>query len=124
MAEESDTIKPAEASATEPPKPTIHEAELASGASGGVYRGAEIDLATAVARRQNGENVLVCGDDLKANRRLAEQVEAVVGPYVRSAPHKRYADPRALPHFQQQNAEHEGHTFYETAQQKAIRRKA
>src|SRR5262245_35844888 len=59
-----------------PPPVTIHEAELASGASGGVIRGAEIDFSTAVARRRAGKNVVVCGDDLKANRRQAEQVEA------------------------------------------------
>jgi hypothetical protein len=123
MADDSNPPQPAEPSATEPPKPTIHEAELASGASRGVNCGAGIDLATAVARRQNGENVVVCGDDLKANRRLAERIEAAVGPYVRSAPHKQHAGPRALPHFQQQDAEHEGHTFYETPQQKAMRKK-
>ena len=80
-------------------------------------------MGTAVARGQRGENVVVCGDDLKANRRLAERIEAAVGPYIRSAPHKHYAGTRALPHFQQQDPEHQGHTFYETVQQKAIRRK-
>lgn len=113
--------------ALEPPAPlppTIHEADLASGASGGVLRGAEIDFETAVARRQAGKNVVVCGDDLKANRRQAEQIEAAVGPYLRSAPHKRSAGPRALPHFQQQDEDHEGHTFYETPNVRAMRRKA
>jgi hypothetical protein len=123
MAEESKAAQPAGASGTPPPIPRIHEAELASGAPGGVIRGIEIDLATAVARRQSGENVVVCGDDLKANRRLAEQIEAAVGPCVRSAPHKQHAGPRALPHFQQQDPAHQGHTFYETAQQKAMGRK-
>jgi hypothetical protein len=102
----------------------IHEAELASGASGGVIRGAEIDVGAAVARRQAGENVVVCGNDLKANRRQAEQIEAAVGPYVRSAPHKRSAGSRALPHFQQQEESHEGHTFYETSNLRAMRRKS
>jgi hypothetical protein len=123
MAEESNVAPPGEPSATAPPMPTIHEAELASGASGAVIRGIEIDMATAVARRHRGENVVVCGDDLKANRRLAERIEAAVGPCIRSAPHKHHAGTRALPHFQQQNPEHEGHAFYETVQQKAIRRK-
>jgi hypothetical protein len=50
--------------ATAPPEPTIHEAELGSGASGAVIRGAEIDFEAAVARRRAGENVVVCGDDL------------------------------------------------------------
>lgn len=114
--------------ALEPPSadesPTVHEAELAPGASGGVYRGFEFDVEAAIARRQIGGNVVVCGNDLKANRRLAEKIEAAVGPYVRSAPHRISAGPRALPHFQQQNPDHEGHCFYETPKQKALRRKA
>jgi hypothetical protein len=109
---------------TAPPPVTIHEAELASGPSGGVIRCAVIDVAAAVARRQRGENVVVCGDDLKANRRQAEQIEAAVGPYLRSAPHRQSAGRRALPHFQQQDEDHEGHTFYETPNLRAMRRKA
>jgi hypothetical protein len=103
---------------------TIHEAELASGASGGVIRGAEIDFDAAVRRRRAGQNVVVCGDELKANRRQAELIEAAVGPYLRSAPHKQSAGPRALPHFQQQDESHEGLTFYETPNLRAMRRKA
>jgi hypothetical protein len=101
---------------------TLHEGELASGPSGGVIRGAVIDFQTAVGRRQAGKNVVVCGDDLKANRREAELIEAAVGPYVRSAPHKRGAGPHALPHFQQQDETHEGHTFYETPNLRALKR--
>lgn len=122
-----DPSQPSETPATpapeESPPVTIHEAELASGASGGVIRGAEIVVNAAVARRQAGENVVVCGDDLKANRRQAEQIEAAVGPYVRSAPHKRSAGSRALPHFQQHDDSHKGHTFYETPNLRAMRRK-
>lgn len=105
------------------PSVTIYEAELASGVSGGVLRGKEIDLDAAVSRRQAGDNVVVCGDDLKANRKQAEQIEAAVGPFVRSAPHKHSAGPRALPHFQQQDINHDGHTFYETPKLRSIRRK-
>jgi hypothetical protein len=79
--------------------------------------------AAAVARRQAGQDVVVCGDDTDVNRRLAEQIEARVGPYVRSAPHKRSAGPRALPHFQQQSPTATGHTFYETTNLRAARRK-
>jgi hypothetical protein len=107
----------------EPAAVTIHEAELASGPSGGVIRGTEIDFASAVARRQTGKNVVVCSDNLKANRRQAELIEGAVGPVVRSVPHKDQAGPRALPHFQQQNQDHEGHTFYETSNLRALRRK-
>jgi len=56
------TASPAPAqgrSGEEPPSPTIHEAELASGPSGAVIRGAEIDFDTAVARRQAGSDVVV-----------------------------------------------------------------
>ena len=106
------TEPPGASSPPTPPAPlalppaTIHEAERASGASGGVIRGAEIDFATAVTRRQAGKDVVVCGPDLKANRRQAEQIEAAVGPWVRSAPHKQTAGPCALPHFQQRDVPH------------------
>ena len=103
--------------------PTVHEAELASGASGAVVRGVEIDFDAAVARRRSGRNVVVCGDDLDANRGLAQRIEAAVGPCVRSVPHQRYAGPRALPHFQQRDPDHRGHTFYETSNRRAARRK-
>jgi hypothetical protein len=119
----TEPTKPPDAESPPAPSPTLHEAELASGASGGVIRGAEIDVGAAVERRRAGKNVVVCGDDLKANRRQAEQIEAAVGPYVRSVPHKDSAGPRALPHFQQQDESHEGHTFYETANLRAMRRK-
>ena len=73
----TDPTEPPEAgSVPVTPAVTIHAAELASGASGGVLRGAVIDFDTAVARRQVEKNVVVCGDDLKANRRQAEQIEA------------------------------------------------
>src|SRR5262245_51370786 len=102
--------------APQPPTPvaTIHEATRAAGPSGAVIRGAEIDVATAVARRVAGLDVVVCGNDLDTNRAIAEQIEATVGPYIRMAPHRRSAGPRAMPHFQQQDPNHAGHTFYET----------
>lgn len=108
---------------TPPPPPTIHEASLASGASGVVVRGIEIDFNAATALRRAGKNVVICGDDLGANRGLARKIEAAVGPAIRGAPHRRSAGPRALPHFQQHDRAHEGHTFYETPNRKAARRK-
>ena len=96
------------------PPPTLHEAELASGLSGIVYWAAEIDFSAAVARRQAGENIVVRGDDLKANRALAERIEVAVGPHKRGVPHKIRAGPYALPHFQQVDPQHKGHCFYET----------
>jgi hypothetical protein len=102
--------------------PTIHEADLESGPSGAVLRGPEIDLGAAIARRTAGENVVVCGPDLADNRDLAQQIEAAVGPYVRGVPHTRTAGPLALPHFQQADPNHPGHTFYETAQRRSRKR--
>jgi hypothetical protein len=112
--------EPAEGSSPAPPPaaPTIHEAERASGASGAVEYGAEIDFAAAVARRTIGKDVVVRGDDQKANRRLAGAIETAVAPCFRSDPH-RQAGPLALPHWQQDHAPPAGHTFYETNKRKA-----
>jgi hypothetical protein len=101
------------------PSPTIHEAERVAGPSGAVLRGSEIDVATAIARRQGGFDVVVCGPDLKANRALAASIESAVGPYQRGVPHTRHAGPLALPHFQQMTPPPGGHTFYETENRKA-----
>jgi hypothetical protein len=109
--------------AAAPPPSTIHEAELGSGGSGRILYGAEIDLNVAVARRKVGENVVVCGHELKVNRRLAQLIEKTVGPHERGEPHLQTAGPQALPHFQQQDPTHLGHTFYETPNRRASRRK-
>ena len=100
--------------------PVIHEAELESGPSGAVSRGPEIDLANAIARRQQGLDVVVCGDDTDANRTRAREVESAVGPCKREDPHPR-AGPHALPHYQPNPRPPEGHTFYETARRKSKR---
>lgn len=105
-----------------PPAPTIHEAELAAGPSGGVWYGVEIDFAAAVARRQAGLDVLVRGEDGDANRRLAYQIEAAVGPPSRPQPPERRAGPLALPHFHQRSRDPKGHLFYETENRKARKR--
>lgn len=97
---------------------TIHEAGLISGASGGVWYGTQIDFAAAVARRVAGQDVVVRGTAIDANRRLAGLIEAAVGPCKRGDPH-RNAGPQALPHFQPDPRPPEGHTFYETPRRKA-----
>jgi hypothetical protein len=94
--------------------PTIHEATLASGPSGAVVKGAEIDREAAIARRLAGQDTVVCGDNIRANARVAEQIEAAVGPYEGQTPHTR-AGPSSLPHFQQLSRSPAGHSFYETA---------
>jgi hypothetical protein len=104
------------------PAPMIHEAELESGPSGGILRGAEITFDQAVARRRTGGDVVVCGDDTDTNRRAAEQIESAVGPCVRGEPHSK-AGPRALPHYQPDPRPPAGHTFYETARRKARKKK-
>jgi hypothetical protein len=102
--------------------PKIHEATLASGPSGAVLKGAEIDLEAAIARREAGLDVVVCGDDIDANRGLAYAVESSVGPCKRQDPHDE-AGPHALPHFQQGTPPPAGHCFYEaTSREKKARK--
>jgi hypothetical protein len=93
--------------------PTIHEATRAPGPSGAVLKGAEIDLVTAIARRQAGLDIVVCGDGRKANKAVARQIEAAVGPYKEEKPHDD-AGPHAPPHFQPDPRPPDGHSFYET----------
>ena len=64
------------------------QATLASGPSGAVLKGAEIDLATAIARRLAGLDIVVCGDNVKANRRVAETIENAVGPSEKQKPRR------------------------------------
>jgi hypothetical protein len=110
------TLPPA---AAPPPPPTVHEAERVPGPSGGVFRGAELDFDSAVARRQTGKDVVVCGDNEDANRLFAGRVEAAVGPRTRAQPPERKAGPQALPHYHQLSRNPDGHTFYETSRRKA-----
>jgi hypothetical protein len=84
--------------------------------------GTAIDFAAAVARRQVGADVVVRGDELRANRALALAIEAAVGFAARGQPHKQTAGPLALPHFQQATPPPGGHTFYETDKRKARKR--
>jgi hypothetical protein len=108
-----------------PPSPatvTMHEAERASGPSGAVLYGSEVDLNAAISRWKNGEDIVVRGDDQRANRQLARQIESAVGPAERQDPHKQ-AGPLVLPHYQQKDRPPDGHTFYETKKRKARKRR-
>ncbi len=114
--------QPPAPAAAKPPGPTIHEAELESGATGRVLCGAEIDFAAAVTRRRAGQDVVVCGSDVNANRRQAYAIEMAVGGCKRGEPHD-LAGPFALPHYQPDPRPPEGHTFYETARRKARKKR-
>jgi hypothetical protein len=105
---------------TGPRPPTIHEAELVSGPSGAIEYGDEIDEPTAVARRKNGQDIVVRGDDTRINRSLTYKIEAQVGPASKPQfPHTSRAGLMALPHFHQQSRSPMGHSFYETEKRKA-----
>ena len=97
---------------------------VASGPSGAVDYGQEIDEAAAVALRQNKGDIVIRGNDSAANRRLAYKIEAQVGPPSRPQfPPTTFAGPMALPHFHQLTRSPEGHTFYETDKRKARRKR-
>jgi hypothetical protein len=117
-----DAAPPPQAITEQAARSTIHEAECASGPSGAVEFAAEIDFDAAVTRRKAGGDVVVRGNDLRANRSLAQSIEAAVGPYLRAEPHED-AGPHALPHFQPDPRPPAGHTFYETQRLKARRKR-
>ncbi len=75
------TTAPEAASAPLPPAASaIHEAERASGPSGAVLYGVAIDFDAALARRKTGADVVIRGDNHKANRQLANRIESAVRP--------------------------------------------
>jgi hypothetical protein len=105
------------------PTATTHEAELASGPSGAVEWGPELEFEQTVSRRRRGLGVVVRGGIGKANQQFAGRVEAAVGPRTRAQPPERKAGPLALPHFHHESRDPEGHTFYETDKRKARKQK-
>lgn len=109
----------APAPAPTPPVATIHEADPMPGPLGVVWYGAELDFDAAVARRQAGQDVVVRGSDQIANKRLAYQIEAAVGPASRPQPPEKSAGPFALPHLHQASRHPVGHLFYELNRIKA-----
>lgn len=105
------------AASVEPEEPGIFEATL--GTNGAVHRGPPIDLETAVERRRNGFDIVVCGPDSGVNRRLAGHIERTAnGNVALEYPH-RSAGVRALPHWQPDPRPPRGHSFYETEHRKA-----
>lgn len=102
-----------------PAAPTIHEAT--PGSDGSVVRGPAITQTEAELRRQRGEDVVVCGDDLSANRALARMIEVNANGRAQRHPPHANAGPLALPHFQPDPRPPDGHSFYETPHRKATR---
>jgi hypothetical protein len=94
--------------------------EATTGSFGAVIKGKEISEADAVSRRKAGLDVVVCGNVLATNRRIAGTIEGQAnGTYKRCPPHAN-AGQLALPHYQPEIRPPEGHTFYETEHRKSF----
>lgn len=102
------------------PATSIYEAACATDGSGAVRRGLPLTQVEAIAHRQTGQDVVVCGEDTIANRDEANAIESAVGPCKHDGPHRFVSGPMALPHWQQQQPPPGGHSFYETQSHKAI----
>ena len=111
----------ATAPAPSPPvPPEIYEATRATDGSGAVDRGGLLTRAQAEARRHTGLDVVVCGPDMFANCKLAEEIERAVTPSGgRCIYHPPHLGPQSLPHFQQDAPPPEGHSFHETPARQA-----
>jgi hypothetical protein len=109
---------PAPLAPVPPSPPEVYEATL--GANGAVVKGRALTQAEAEARRKAGEDVVVCGGDLAANRALASRIERNANGNAKRCPPHASAGAHALPHYQPDPRPPEGHTFYETPQRKAF----
>jgi hypothetical protein len=101
-----------------PPPPEIYEASL--GTNGSVVRGQALTQAEAEARRRAGQDVVVCGPNLSANRALAGRIERNANGSAKRCPPHLNAGRLALPHYQPDPRPPAGHTFYETPNRKAV----
>jgi hypothetical protein len=98
-----------------------YEATLATDASGDVTKGLEIGKQSAIDRRKNGDDVVVCGPDTRENRREASTIEHAasdVGNVIHHPAHPS-AGANALNHYQAIKPSPKGHCFYETKGRKA-----
>jgi hypothetical protein len=99
--------------------PRIFAARLEAGTSGGVLRlPRELSLIEAVRERKLGRDIVVHGDNEDANRKLAQEIESLVGPCLRHPPHSS-AGLQSLSHFQPKQRPPQGHSFYETSKRKS-----
>ena len=108
--------------------PTIHRASAdPTDPSGAVFhQPVPCDRADAEAWRAAGRDLVVRGDDEPANIDLARGIENAVLDALGNPFGARYhnahpsAGPRALPHYQPMSRPPAGHTFFETADRKAV----
>jgi hypothetical protein len=110
------------ASPSPPLAPTIFFATIGlpgTAFDGAVIKGAVASFDEAVLGRRAGHDVVVCGDDLAANRKLAAMIEGNANGAWRRCPPHAGAGPFALPHYQPEDRPPSGHTFYETEIRKA-----
>src|SRR6266487_2197848 len=117
MAKRNEGQSPATASLTAA-QPQVFEASL--GRNGSVLKGRPITQAQGEARRRLGQDVVVCGPDLAANRSLAGAIERSANRIAKRCPPHASAGSNALPHYQPDPRPPAGHTFYETPNRKAI----
>jgi len=99
-------------------QPQIYEATR--GGSGAVTKGRPLTQGQAELRRRAGFDVVVCGTDLRDNRRLAGLVESKANGSAKRCPPHASAGAYALPHYQPDPRPPDGHTFYETPNRKAL----
>lgn len=109
---------PEQASNAPPPPPQIFAASL--GPNGAVVKGQNITQARAEALRKVHRDVVVCGPDIGANRRLAGLIERNANGSSKLHPPHPNAGSRALPHHQPDPRPPRGHTFDETPKRKAL----
>ena len=111
------------ATAPEPAEVVIYEAERIPGPDGAVQRGdTAITDEAAVARLQGGEDIVVCGEERRANRNKARELtEAAFGGFEEDEPHQGRM---ALPHFHPPARDpDETHAFFEAPPKHARKKK-
>jgi hypothetical protein len=103
------------------PQPKIYKAILGTG--GDVIRGAEITEAQASTERQEGADIVVCGQSLLDNLSLAKKIEiAANGGWIAHGSHAAMG-PGAMFHLHSQPRPPDGHLFYETTKLKSKKKK-
>ena len=110
--------KPALAPSLPSTPPRIHEAILGKG--GAIIKGKALTQAEAETMRKAGQDVVVAGENLSANRSLAGAIEKRANVKTKRCPPHPSAGKNALPHYQPDPRPPEGHTFYETPKRKAL----